>query len=180
MSVKLPDTKLIHMLFQLVDQNKKKTGAMLHVNISLSEPLLNNDIPTKQEKWLIIDEYNANIYPLLASAQLIPQSMANYQPSQPSSPRVNTSPPARTQSTPVTEDKPVKQTQRIVTPDKPSQPLEDVSKTSNNQEESELEKAEADFNKYGNRSCSLVRMAPDQHNTFFQCGCNCLQHGARE
>jgi hypothetical protein len=46
----------------------------------------------------------------------------------------------------------VKQTQRIVTPD---------NLASNTQEESELEKAEADFNKYGNRSCSVVPMAPD-------------------
>lgn len=121
---------------------------MLHVNISLSEPLSNTDIPTKQEKWLIIDEFNANIYPLLASAQLIPQSMAHYQPARPASPQINAPPPPHVPPKTGTEDRSTKQTSPLPQADNPVQPEENAPKLAHEGEESEFEKAETDFNKY--------------------------------
>jgi hypothetical protein len=137
-----------------LDLNKKKTGAMVHVEISLSEPLSETDIPTKQEKWLIIDEFNSNIYPLLASAQLIPQSMANYQPPSASPqistpPQSRTPPPARSQPTIATEDKLAKPATDQATANNTSHEVVIPPKVAATEEESEFEKAEAEFNEYG-------------------------------
>jgi len=134
-----------------MDQNKKKTGAMLHVEISLSEALMDAEIPTKQDKWLIIDEYNSNIYPLLASAQLIPQSMSNYQPTPIASPQVSTPPPPRTPTapTPISEDTVAKPTTPQPTTSKVDESVVNPPKVAATEEESEFEKAEAEFNEYG-------------------------------
>jgi hypothetical protein len=134
-----------------MDQNKKKTGAMLHVEISLSEALVQSEIPTKQDKWLIIDEYNSNIYPLLASAQLIPQSMSNYQPTPIASPQVSTPPQSRTPTAPVpvTEDAVAKPTPLQPTASKIDESVANPPKAAVTEEESEFEKAEAEFNEYG-------------------------------
>ncbi|KAH8556654.1 hypothetical protein BGW37DRAFT_417265 [Umbelopsis sp. PMI_123] len=110
-------------MLELLDLNKKKTGAMVHVEISLSEPLSETDIPTKQEKWLIIDEFNSNIYPLLASAQLIPH-----------------------QPTIATEDKLAKPATDQATANNTSHEVVIPPKVAATEEESEFEKAEAEFN----------------------------------
>ncbi|KAI8583143.1 hypothetical protein K450DRAFT_224421 [Umbelopsis ramanniana AG] len=133
-------------VLEIMDQNKKKTGAMLHVEISLSEALMDTEIPTKQDKWLIIDEYNSNIYPLLASAQLIPQSMSNYQPTPIASPQVGTPPQPLTPTAPVTEDAVAKPTSPQPTSSKIDQTVANPPKAAATEEESEFEQAEAEFN----------------------------------
>ncbi|KAI9289319.1 hypothetical protein BC943DRAFT_286138 [Umbelopsis sp. AD052] len=133
-------------VLEIMDQNKKKTGAMLHVEISLSEALTDSEAPTKQDKWLIIDEYNSNIYPLLASAQLIPQSMSNYQPTPIASPQVSTPSQPLTPTAPVTEDVVAKPTTPQPAPSKIEQTVANPPKAAVTEEESEFEQAEAEFN----------------------------------
>ncbi|KAG2186195.1 hypothetical protein INT43_002633 [Umbelopsis isabellina] len=144
-------------VLELLDQNRKKTGGLLHVNICLSEPLLNDDVPVKQEKWLIIDEYNANIYSLLASARLVPQSMANYQPAPASSPQALTPPSIQSPApSPVVAE-------QVPKPDQspPAKIAEEnapptAPKAEKSEEENELDKAEADLNKYYFKSVDSI------------------------
>ncbi|KAJ2962085.1 hypothetical protein NQZ79_g2781 [Umbelopsis isabellina] len=134
-------------VLELLDQNRKKTGGLLHVNIYLSEPLLNDDVPVKQEKWLIIDEYNANIYSLLASARLVPQSMANYQPAPASSPQALTPPSIQSPAaSPVVAEQITKPNQTPPASNAEESAPVAAPKAEKAEEENELEKAEADLN----------------------------------
>jgi uncharacterized membrane protein len=160
-----------------LDQNRKKTGGLLHVNICLSEPLLSDDVPVKQEKWLIIDEYNVNIYSLLASAKLVPQSMANYQPAPTSSPQAHTPPSIQSPGPSLVVTEPVtKPNQDPPVPNAEEKAPVTAPKAEKTEEGSELEKAEADINKY-------VEIVVTTSHYFFiltlflQCGRYCLQYG---
>ncbi|RUS25235.1 hypothetical protein BC938DRAFT_472446 [Jimgerdemannia flammicorona] len=63
-------------VYELQDSNRKRTGGKLEIRIALSEPLNGDDIVTKQEKWLVIDDFNTNIYSFLASAGFISSAAA--------------------------------------------------------------------------------------------------------
>lgn len=170
------------LFFKLLDQNKKKTGGLLHINICISEPLLNDDVPVKQEKWLIIDEYNANIYSLLASAKLVPQSMANYQPAPASSPQALTPPSIQSPApSPVVAEQlpnpnrspPANSAEENVPAPAPAP----APKAEKAEEENELDKAEADLNKYAKLCYYLFHFLV--LTEFQKRGQHCLQYGTR-
>ncbi|KAG0240162.1 Coiled-coil and C2 domain-containing protein 1B [Actinomortierella wolfii] len=51
----------IHEILPLVDQNgRKPVGGKIEVEIKLQRPLLKPEIAVKEEKWLVIDEFNSN------------------------------------------------------------------------------------------------------------------------
>lgn len=56
--------------FQLVDANRKKTGAKLEIQINLHEPIAGEDIVKRTEKWVIVDESSENTSQLLLRAGL--------------------------------------------------------------------------------------------------------------
>ncbi|CAI2169408.1 16096_t:CDS:2 [Funneliformis geosporum] len=99
----------IHEVFNLVDHVRKPTGGKLEIRLRLRTPLINPDIISKTEKWLIIDEFNAN-NPAFASFPSTPQAST-------SSPALT---PARNTSSPTLAQTPIKP--KVVTPQTPPPP----------------------------------------------------------
>ncbi|KAF9209390.1 hypothetical protein BGZ49_004695 [Haplosporangium sp. Z 27] len=49
----------IHVVVPLLDLNRRSTGGKIEVRIRLQQPLLRREIVIKEEKWLVIDEFNS-------------------------------------------------------------------------------------------------------------------------
>ncbi|CAO3634988.1 unnamed protein product [Cunninghamella echinulata] len=56
--------------FDLVDNNRKKLGGKLEVQLNIREPLNGQDIIKRSERWLILDEFSQQTSQLLYSAGL--------------------------------------------------------------------------------------------------------------
>ncbi|KAF9290691.1 Coiled-coil and C2 domain-containing protein 1B [Mortierella antarctica] len=56
----LLDHSEIHEVFPIVDpNNRRSTGGKIELKITLQRPLLKPEIAVKEEKWLVIDEFNS-------------------------------------------------------------------------------------------------------------------------
>ncbi|KAG0335633.1 Coiled-coil and C2 domain-containing protein 1B [Podila horticola] len=56
----LLDHSEIHEIFPIVDpNNRRSTGGKIELKITLQRPLLKPEIAVKEEKWLVIDEFNS-------------------------------------------------------------------------------------------------------------------------
>ncbi|KAI8340454.1 hypothetical protein BC941DRAFT_417287 [Chlamydoabsidia padenii] len=68
--------------FDLVDNNRKKTGGRLKIQLGLCEPLNGQDIVTRSERWLVLDGLGQQTSQLMHSAGLTDSA---YLPSTPTS-----------------------------------------------------------------------------------------------
>ncbi|KAL0089345.1 hypothetical protein F4703DRAFT_1840631 [Phycomyces blakesleeanus] len=57
--------------FDILDGGRKKTGAQIHIEVNVKEPLAGSDIVKRSEQWLVIDGFRHPTLQLLASAGLI-------------------------------------------------------------------------------------------------------------
>ncbi|CAG8678626.1 12706_t:CDS:2 [Funneliformis caledonium] len=105
----------IHEVLMLVDHVRKPTGGKLEIRLRLRTPLINPDIISKTEKWLIIDEFNAN-NPAFASIPSTPQAST----SSPATPTRNTPQSVSSASIPTSAQTPVKS--KVATPKTPPSP----------------------------------------------------------
>jgi hypothetical protein len=137
-----------------VDSNRKKSGGKIHLQINLREPLTCQDIVDRSERWLVLDAYGSTVSKCLSTAGLtqggpILHTQQSYPTKSPSdeenqsskmtTPEMGVSTPEMGVSTPEMGAK--------TPPPPPPQVVKTPKSSKVNVDQSQLEKAEEEFNR---------------------------------
>jgi hypothetical protein len=125
-----------------VDSNRKKSGGKIHLQINLREPLTCQDIVDRSERWLVLDAYGSTVSKCLSTAGLTrggpQQTYSIKSPSDEESQSSKMTTPEIGVSTPEMGAK---------TPPPPPQVTKTPEPSKANVDQSQLEKAEEEFNR---------------------------------